>query len=285
MPWMNTILPGPCGSPRITNVAGPAPSTNGSIRIEGGAGCGASARSGARAPPRSAEEPGPSQRGSSQWDGNAASASAARTGRLALTTIVPQRSRHHASRTHLPRPKRHIEPRRSSAAAPRHSACSIRSRRSHQMANPIEQMAAKAAGTMKAVTAGFKGLRGVFLHLAEEHGEVGALMKRVSKTTDPQVRREHFPHIRAELLSHEKAELVEVYGVLANYEQLRSVVLQHNSEAHTLEKAIADVDVLDFASEEWGTSFGRLMKLVQAHVEHEENDFFPKAQELIDEEE
>lgn len=50
------------------------------------------------------------------------------------------------------------------------------------MANSIEQFSAKAAGTMNAVKAGFNGLRGVFLHLAEEHGEVGALMKRVSKS-------------------------------------------------------------------------------------------------------
>jgi len=153
------------------------------------------------------------------------------------------------------------------------------------MANPIEQIATKAMGTVKAVSAGFKGLRGVFLHLAEEHGEVGALMKRVSKSTDAKVRREHFPHIRAELLSHEKGELAEVYGVLANYEQLRGVVLKHNDEAHTLEKAIADVDAQDYASAEWGESFERLFKLVQAHVEEEENDFFVKAQEVIDEDE
>ena len=153
------------------------------------------------------------------------------------------------------------------------------------MANTIEEVTSKAMGTVKAVTAGFKGLRGVFLHLAEEHGEVAALMKRVSKADDAQVRREHFPHIRAELLSHEKGELAEVYGVLANFERMRSTVLAHNEQAHTLEKAIADVDAQDFASEEWGHSFRRLFELVKAHVEEEENDFFPKAQEVIDEEE
>jgi len=153
------------------------------------------------------------------------------------------------------------------------------------MTNPIEQIATKAAGTVKAVAAGFKGLRGVFLHLAEEHGEVWALMKHISKTSDAQVRREHFPHIRAELLSHEKGELAEVYGVLANYEQLRGVVLEHNQAAHTLEKAIADLDAQDFASPEWGASFDRLLELVQTHVEEEENDFFPKAQQVIDEDE
>jgi Hemerythrin HHE cation binding domain len=151
------------------------------------------------------------------------------------------------------------------------------------MSNPIEQIAAKAAGTVKAVQAGFNGLRGVFLHLAEEHGEVGSLMKRVSKSNDAQFRREHFPHIRAELLSHEKGELVEVYSVMANYESMRQVVLKHNDEAHTLEKAIADVDAQDFASAEWGTAFDHLLGLVQRHVEEEEQEFFPLAQQVIDE--
>ena len=153
------------------------------------------------------------------------------------------------------------------------------------MSNPIEEVAAKAMGTIKAVQAGFNGLRGVFLHLAEEHGEVGALMKRVSKSTDAQFRREHFPHIRAELLSHEKGELVEVYSVLANYESMREVVLKHNAEAHTLEKAIADVDAQNFASDEWGSAFQRLFSLVQQHVDEEEKDFFPRAQQLVDENE
>ena len=48
------------------------------------------------------------------------------------------------------------------------------------MANPIENVAAKAMGTVKAVKAGFNGLRGVFLHLAQEHGEVGELMRHVA---------------------------------------------------------------------------------------------------------
>jgi len=153
------------------------------------------------------------------------------------------------------------------------------------MSNPIEQVAAKAMGTVKAVQAGFNGLRGVFLHLAEEHGEVGALMKSLSKSTDAQFRREHFPHIRAELLAHEKGELSEVYPVLANYQSMRDVVLKHNDQAHTLEKAIADVDAQDFSSPEWGSAFTRLLGLVQAHVEEEEHEFFPRAQQVVDEDE
>jgi len=37
--------------------------------------------------------------------------------------------------------------------------------------------------------------------------DVGALMRKLSKITDAQFRREHFPHIRAELLVTRKCEL------------------------------------------------------------------------------
>ena len=139
-------------------------------------------------------------------------------------------------------------------------------------------------GTVNAMKAGFNGLRGVFLHLAEEHGEVASLMKRVSKTTDAQVRSEHWPQIRAELLSHERAELAEVYASLSGYEALRELVASHNEEAWQIEVAIAAVDAQDAATPAWGMAFEHLFALVQRHVREEESDFFPRAQEVLSEE-
>jgi len=152
------------------------------------------------------------------------------------------------------------------------------------MPNSIEQLGVKAAGTVKAVKAGFNGLRGVFLHLAEEHGEVAAMMKHVSKSNDAQVRREHFAKIRRELLSHERAELAEVYPPLSQQEGTRDVAVLHAQEAAQLESAIDAVDALDPATQAWGLAFERLFALVQQHVEEEEKDFFPKAQAAIGEE-
>ena len=153
------------------------------------------------------------------------------------------------------------------------------------MANPLEQFSAKAMGTVKAVKAGFNGLRGVFLHLAEEHGEVGALMKAVSKSHDAQFRREHYPKIRIELLSHERAELATVFPMLSHYDATRELVVLHNQEASQLEAAIAAVDALDASTPAWGDAFEHLFALVQQHVQEEEDSFFPKAQEMIGEEE
>jgi len=152
------------------------------------------------------------------------------------------------------------------------------------MSNTIEQLSAKAVGTVKAVKAGFNGLRGVFLHLAEEHGEVGALLKQLRKSTDAQERRAHFPKVRAELLAHERAELAEVYPPLLNHDSTRELVVLHNQEATQLESAIRAVDAVDPGSEAWGLAFERLFALVQQHVEEEEKDFFPKAQAALGEE-
>jgi hypothetical protein len=121
----------------------------------------------------------------------------------------------------------------------------------------------------------------VFLHLAEEHGEVSAMMKQVSKSEDAQVRREHYVKIRAELLSHERAELAEVYPALAAHERTRDLAQIHDREAMQLESAIRAVDALDPATDAWRLAFERLLALVEQHVEEEEKHFFPTAQAAL----
>lgn len=153
------------------------------------------------------------------------------------------------------------------------------------MSNPLEQFSAKAMGTVKAVQAGFNGLRGVFLHLAEEHGEVTALLNRLRKSEDAQVRREHWPKIRAELLAHERAELAEVYTVLSKHDVTRELSTTHNREAGQLEVAIAAVDAENPAAPAWGPAFEHVCSLVRQHVAEEEGDFFPLAQQVIAEDE
>src|SRR6187402_379933 len=153
------------------------------------------------------------------------------------------------------------------------------------MANSYEQVAAKARGTVQAVKAGFNGLRGVFLHLAEEHGEAASLIKRVRSNAEGEVRRDHWPQIRSELLSHERAERQEIYPLLENFDTTRRIVAQHTAEANQLEDAIARIDALDPSTAAWGTAFEALAVMVEQHVEEEEHDFFLKAQIALGEDE
>jgi len=151
------------------------------------------------------------------------------------------------------------------------------------MPNTIEQLSAKTGGTVEAVKAGYHGLRGVFLHLAEEHGEIKAMMKQVSKHQDPQGRLERYSKVRARLLSHERAELAAVYSPLADKAATCELVQLHRQEASELESAVRAVDALDAADQAWRFCFERLLALVERHADEEEKDFFLKAQSAIGE--
>lgn len=152
------------------------------------------------------------------------------------------------------------------------------------MSNHADKVMAGLMGAAKDIKAGFKGLTGVFMHLMEEHGKVGVLIKRVAKSDDIELRARLYPEIRRELLAHEKGELKVVYPALASLPGASSIELTHAREASELEIAVADVDSLPFHDQAWGPAFKRLADLVEQHVQHEEREFFPKAQQALGEE-
>jgi len=150
------------------------------------------------------------------------------------------------------------------------------------MANTLEQLGVDALGTLKAVKAGLNGLRGVFLHLAEEHGELAAQMKQLGKSRDPQLRRERYAKIRIQLLAHERAEFAEVYSVLDAEDTLRWLAL-HQQQAATLETALRALDALNPDGDAWRLAFDRLFTLMEQHADQEEREIFPRAQAAIGE--
>ena len=153
------------------------------------------------------------------------------------------------------------------------------------MPSAVESTGSKLMGAAKDIKATFKGLTGVFKHLMEEHGKVGALLKRVKSSSEESVRAELYPTIRRELLAHEKGEVLAVYPVLAQFAETTAIAAEHDREAKELQAAIAAVDALAFSDASWGPTFERLVKLVDAHVKEEEDVYFPKAQQLIGEDE
>jgi Hemerythrin HHE cation binding domain len=152
------------------------------------------------------------------------------------------------------------------------------------MPNRIEKTMSEAMGAAKDIKARVKGLKGVFRHLMEEHGKVGALIKRVSMSSDEKVRAELFPTIRTELLGHESGELMALYPALAEYPETSYIADEHAKQAGEMERAIAELDELSFSDAGWGPAFDRLATLVEQHVTQEESDYFPKAQKVIGEE-
>jgi hemerythrin superfamily protein len=147
------------------------------------------------------------------------------------------------------------------------------------MPNRMDSMVSKGMGTVKGMKARLGGLVGIFRTLAEQHGEVSALIERVRG--DAAKRTELWPKIRVELISHERGEVRELYPALRNHPETQELANHHDEEARQLEQLIERLDATPIASEAWGALFGDLADVVLHHASEEETDIFPTAQKVL----
>jgi hemerythrin-like domain-containing protein len=150
------------------------------------------------------------------------------------------------------------------------------------MPNAVEKIIAKGKGKAKAINARLEGLTGVFSHLAEEHGEVSAMLSQLRSSDDPEKREDLWNEIRIELVSHERAEVAEVYPVFRRHPDLAEIAEEHDEEAGQLEAAVNEVDETDVTSDDWEERLERLITLVKQHAEEEEQVYFPSAQNVLE---
>jgi hypothetical protein len=149
------------------------------------------------------------------------------------------------------------------------------------MPKPFEELGAKGAGAVRAVTGAVRGLHGVFNTLARQHAEVSVLLERARTAVDEEKRVALWKKIRTELLSHERGELAVVYPALAANGRLQGIVDEHQQQAEELESAIAAIDDSSLASDAFPSQIEALISLVKQHVDEEENHWFPEAAEVL----
>jgi hemerythrin superfamily protein len=143
------------------------------------------------------------------------------------------------------------------------------------MSNRMDEMMAHGMGKAHGMRARLDGLLGVFKVLAEQHGEAGALLKKIRG--DAAKRTELWPKLRAALTAHEQAELRAVYPALREYAELAPLADQHEGEAGELSAMIERIDATNIKSPQWGSLFDQLADMVLAHVDEEEGSIFPQA--------
>jgi hemerythrin superfamily protein len=147
------------------------------------------------------------------------------------------------------------------------------------MPNRMDSMVSHGMGAFKSLKARLSGLVGIFRTLAEQHGEVTALLER-AKVSDEKFT-ELWPTIRRELMSHERAEMRELYPLLREHASTRQIADTHDEEAAQLEALINEIDQLAIGSDVRRERYKVLIEKVRSHANEEERDFFPKAQQAI----
>lgn len=142
--------------------------------------------------------------------------------------------------------------------------------------------AAKAAGKLKGAAKAMSGYPGIFHHLAGEHAEVATAMKRISGSKeDSSAREEVFAEMRKNLLAHAKGEEQEFYPRFEQRPELEGLVRQCLEEHQRIESLLQTLNTGDKSTAAWSRQFEELKHVVEAHVDREENELFPRAKDAI----
>lgn len=113
----------------------------------------------------------------------------------------------------------------------------------------------------------------LFKHLAQEHADLLALLRRVQRSAAVQAG-ELYARAERELLAHGKGEAEVVYGGLSGGAQA-------HAEHEDLGRLLRRLALLDPAKPEWRFGFDELVASVEAHVAHEEDGLFEDARERV----
>jgi hypothetical protein len=133
-------------------------------------------------------------------------------------------------------------------------------------------------------TAG-RPLAGVFQTLAEQHRHLLELLRDAGSIDSAAQRRERWAEARRRLLSHERAEAQVLGAALRGNESARPVLEQHAGQVTELEGVIAEVEATEGGSDMWISRLRDVLAVLDDHVRDEEQDFFPRAQRLLGEDE
>jgi hemerythrin superfamily protein len=107
-----------------------------------------------------------------------------------------------------------------------------------------------------------------------DHTKVNTLFMEVQGTNDPQKLQEYFGQIYKDLSAHSAAEEQVVYPAIRSYYQDTQELYSEQAEMKQMLEHIKSLDASSI--DNFKANIEQLMRAVQAHVQQEENEMFPK---------
>lgn len=126
-----------------------------------------------------------------------------------------------------------------------------------------------------------------FAILKEDHRAVAKLFREIEDTTEraEKTRDTLFAEIKAALDEHTRIEEEILYPALEKAEKTHALTLEAEEEHAVVKDLLAQLESEDATAEEWTAKLTVMIENVEHHVEEEENDLFPKAEQALTEDE
>src|ERR687889_1172008 len=126
-----------------------------------------------------------------------------------------------------------------------------------------------------------------FQLLKEDHQKVSGIFQQLEPTTEraEKTRTELFAKLKQELDVHAHIEETIFYPAIKQAAETREIVLEGYEEHHVVKMLLGELESMPVDTEQWAAKLKVLQENVEHHVEEEEGEMFPKAQDVLSEDE
>ena len=123
--------------------------------------------------------------------------------------------------------------------------------------------------------------------LTKDHDHVKKMLEELDDTTERAIktREQTFAELQSELEVHEAIEEEIFYPALKEHSKTRDIALEGYEEHHVVDTVIAEMGDVPVSDETWTAKFAVMKENLEHHIEEEEQDMFPKARKVFDQQE
>jgi len=124
----------------------------------------------------------------------------------------------------------------------------------------------------------------VFQLLKKDHRKVKELFEKLEEKGGEKTRDKLFKELATDLAVHSKVEETIVYPRLKEFEELSEMVAEAIEEHQVAEQLLEELAGMDEKNEQWEAKLTVLKEMIEHHVEEEEGELFPEAEDLLGDE-
>jgi hemerythrin superfamily protein len=121
----------------------------------------------------------------------------------------------------------------------------------------------------------------IFERLKADHDSHRALLARIGDAAASEERKALFDAFRIEVTAHAAAEEQTLYATMLANPELRHDAQHSVAEHKEIDDYFEEMEALEIASKEWADKFGEMRRRYTHHIDEEEEDMFPAADEGI----
>ena len=123
--------------------------------------------------------------------------------------------------------------------------------------------------------------------LKQDHDEVKKMLTDLENTTEraEKTRTEGLATLKHELEIHEAIEEEVFYPALKEHPKTKELALEGYEEHHVVDMVMAEIEGVEPSDETWMAKFTVMKENLEHHIEEEEGEMFPQAEQVFDDSE